>query len=75
MDPAEVPAQIIGGEAPRIRGLHSQRLGGRSGAVGRELGLVLGVSYTAWRCWVIEKFCASTTGLNVVGGSAAAGIA
>src|SRR6185437_9835389 len=29
----------------------------------------------AWRCWVIEKFCASTTGLNVVGGFAAAGTA
>src|SRR5438477_1088883 len=27
------------------------------------------------RCCVIEKFCASTTGLNVVGGSAAAGTA
>jgi hypothetical protein len=33
------------------------------------------VSYTAWRCWVIEKFCASTTGLNAAGGFAAAGVA
>jgi hypothetical protein len=68
-----VPAQIVGEESTRIGGLGGQGLSGAGGAVGRELGLVLRGVVIVWRCWVIEKFCASTTELNVVGGFAAAG--
>ncbi len=37
----EVPAQIVGEEPPRIRGLGGERLSGAGGAFGRELGLIL----------------------------------